>query len=456
MDNLSDIVSEIKNERCILIIGPDLVKFSENSFFETLCSELKKSGLIDSSSAQIFNNEELFLLPSHVKQVTVKNAYQRFYEAQHCYDEPFKKISLIPFHVILSFFPDKRLSEKFEEQNLEFETGYFPFSDAPMAVEKPSQKRPLIYNIFGGFDTKRKDYIITFNDMFNYLHNIMQNEILPINLAEKLLMAESFIFLGVKFDRWYVQLILWIITGYNKGESPDWGKQQRFTFQGSQYNNEDKIFLARRLDITFMDDDPLYFLDGLFQACANEKILKIPVVKAKSTIFISYSHHDIEIARLLKRELEAVGIQVIIDESNIRGGQKITDFIDSIQQSQHVIMIVSKNSLVSPWVSREIVYTLNKTDKHFIPCSIDKSYQEVGFANEVLGIIKNKIKEINEHISQRELYSSTDLIAKKTEFEECWANMPLILEELRKRHCTDLAHNKFHENIKGFISDIIS
>jgi formylglycine-generating enzyme required for sulfatase activity len=79
-----------------------------------------------------------------------------------------------------------------------------------------------------------------------------------------------------------------------------------------------------------------------------------------SQIFISYSRADKEFVDQLARNLVENGIDVWIDRSNIRGGdrwrQRITEGISS---SQLVVVVLSQQSLYSEYIERELCIAAN-------------------------------------------------------------------------------------------------
>ncbi len=40
MSHLQDIVDDIRREKCVLIIGADLIDLGHKSFFETMCQDI--------------------------------------------------------------------------------------------------------------------------------------------------------------------------------------------------------------------------------------------------------------------------------------------------------------------------------------------------------------------------------------------------------------------------------
>lgn len=73
------------------------------------------------------------------------------------------------------------------------------------------------------------------------------------------------------------------------------------------------------------------------------------------SVFISYSHVDRERAQELSRELERLGVEMFIDEKNIKWGDPVPNTIsDALRACSAVLVIVSPDSLKSSWVPYEI------------------------------------------------------------------------------------------------------
>ena len=218
MDQIQDIIADIKRENCVLILGPDIVDFGDKSFFEAMCQEfIEDAGhknIIDAAPQYVFTNEELLQLMPTAKETTLLRMMEGFYQRQTAFDIPLKKISQIPFHLIISLMPDDRLQRIFISQNLDYNYGHYPREGAHAPIEKPTKEKPLIYNLLGDFS--ELDAIITFDHLFTFLSGIMGKRELPQVIQETLKKAWTFVFLGVHFEKWYVQLLLRIITSKEK------------------------------------------------------------------------------------------------------------------------------------------------------------------------------------------------------------------------------------------------
>lgn len=92
-----------------------------------------------------------------------------------------------------------------------------------------------------------------------------------------------------------------------------------------------------------------------------------------SHIFISYSRRDIEFCKMLEKDLENKEFQVWRDQSDIRGGEDWARAIESgVSQAYALLVLVSKHSIRSEWVRKEIEFgQIGEID--VIPLPLDDS-----------------------------------------------------------------------------------
>ena len=447
MNQLKDITADIKSGNCILILGPDIIDFGEKSFFEAMCDELISNGagksVIDTAPQYIFVNEELLQLMPNAKETTLLRMMDEFYQKQTAFDLPFTKIAQIPFHLIISLMPDDRLQKIFANQNLDYNYAHYPREGTHLPVEKPSIEKPLLYNLLGDFIDK--DAIITFDHLFEFLSGIMGKRELPDEIQWTLKSANSFIFLGVHFEKWYVQLILKIITSE---------KKENYIIQKSNSNADICTFVARRHQLDFLETDPSQFLDQLYNECVEKGIVKTSVQKSKASVFISYSSVDIEIAKKVEAKLKEKQIEVIRDEISTHAGQKIENFITTIKNVDSVLLIVSQNSLRSTWVSKEIIATLDN-HKNLLTCYIDKSFLDYQFWEDLKVLAKNKVEEIGHKIIHRGTDSILDLEAEGNDWRAYNSNLPIIKNELNRGIAKSLIDDNFDATINHITEHIV-
>ncbi len=76
-------------------------------------------------------------------------------------------------------------------------------------------------------------------------------------------------------------------------------------------------------------------------------------------IFISHASADDDFVKTLRIALEESGLPVWVDSRNLRGGDKLAPEIEiAIAQARQVIVVLSPNTINSPWVRREIQHAL--------------------------------------------------------------------------------------------------
>src|SRR6185436_448906 len=72
-------------------------------------------------------------------------------------------------------------------------------------------------------------------------------------------------------------------------------------------------------------------------------------------IFISHATADDAFVAELRERLESLHLPVWVDSRNLRGGSKLTPEIEAaIEQARHFLVVLSPNTVNSPWVRREI------------------------------------------------------------------------------------------------------
>ena len=77
------------------------------------------------------------------------------------------------------------------------------------------------------------------------------------------------------------------------------------------------------------------------------------------SIFISHASKDDEFVKELRLALEAHQLPVWVDSRNLRGGNKLAPEIDeAIKEARQVIVVLSTNTVNSPWVRKEIAEAL--------------------------------------------------------------------------------------------------
>jgi hypothetical protein len=171
------------------------------------------------------------------------------------------------------------------------------------------------------------------------------------------------------------------------------------------------------------------------------------------SVFISYNHHDVEIANKLKEKLTAANINVFIDSERMQAGEDIKEFIEKcVRETGATISLISKNSLLSAWVAMESINTFyhekTDTEKKFIACFISDDFFKRDFTDGALDYIDGEIKEIQTLITTRlaKNRSIRDLQNELTRMTELRNDMDEIIRRLRESLCIDIRDEKLETN----------
>ncbi|MCF0039742.1 toll/interleukin-1 receptor domain-containing protein [Dyadobacter fanqingshengii] len=452
------LLEEIRIGKCILVVGPDLVSFDDSkTLFQKLVRDLKldseTQGEVDLDPGFIFEHEELLQLQPGKGDTSLLMFYREFYKRRTEFDAPFAKIAQMPFHTIISLLPDDRLRATFEKMNRAHEFSYYPPINPPNAVSKPTQDNPLIYNIIGS--TESYETVITFDHLFDYLKGILGARSLPVQLEKTLKEAKSFIFLGVHFEKWYLQVMLRVLLPQVSAS----GTISKYTILKKEQSNDVRTFIARRLQLDFKTIEPLDFLNELYDRLQARELLINPPKPTLATVFVSYSHTDATKARRLAAALQAAEIEIIMDEAVMPVGEKIRRFMTRVLDVDAVVALISEHSMQSPWVGKEVMYSIQK-DIQLVPCFLDKRFDETGVVEVGETLVRAKLLTINRLISERKQKDLFDSARDLTEEEELWRefgkNLPELIAEIKGRKAISLLPDDWGTGVRQVVATILA
>lgn len=104
-----------------------------------------------------------------------------------------------------------------------------------------------------------------------------------------------------------------------------------------------------------------------------------PIAGRPATVFITYSRQDTDFAKQLIADLEQAGHACWIDTTKIKGGDEWVDMIaDAIRNSYALVVLVTKKSLNSLWVRKEILWAEQK-QKLIVPMILEDVLNENRF-----------------------------------------------------------------------------
>lgn len=136
----------------------------------------------------------------------------------------------------------------------------------------------------------------------------------------------------------------------------------------ARLDDEAKYWVVNNLDA--IQDDIEKIANEIQESEASKALQKqvAKVLKAQIPqpyVFVSYSSKDKKFVRRLVYKLEQAGIKVWFDEVELKIGQSLIERLrEAIDSVDFLIVVLSKNSISSPWVTREVDIAMNQEIKN--------------------------------------------------------------------------------------------
>ncbi|MEN9414854.1 MAG: hypothetical protein RLZ62_1158 [Bacteroidota bacterium] len=188
---------------------------------------------------------------------------------------------------------------------------------------------------------------------------------------------------------------------------------------------------------------------------------KPPVKPGKQSVsaFISYNHKDSSEMERVKGWLESNGVEVTVDVQDMRAGEEIESFIRSaFDKSRFVLSMVSQNSLMSGWVSKEFntALVLNNRTSKWIPVSLDKSVFEYEFYVEAMSDIEKMHDEMSARMIEtlQKKMDITPLQDEMSRLNSLKSTLGNTIAELKKVLIVDIAGPSFEQGMKKVLASM--
>ncbi|MFM8372497.1 MAG: TIR domain-containing protein [Bacteroidota bacterium] len=181
--------------------------------------------------------------------------------------------------------------------------------------------------------------------------------------------------------------------------------------------------------------------------------------KLSFSAFISYNHKDSSEMERVKDWLESNGVEVTVDVQDMRAGEDIESFIRSaFDKSRFVLSMVSQNSLMSGWVSKEFntALVLNNRTTRWIPVSLDKSVFEYEFYVKAMTDIEKMHDEMSTLMIEalQKKMDITPLQDEMSRLKNLKANLGNTIAELKRVLIVDIAGISFEPGMKKVLESM--
>lgn len=391
------ILQKIDEQKCILVIGPDIATADASKTI----NEALKEKVFSNADGEIgyYPDDEFFSFTDDDEKGYAIGNIQKFYKALQP-NELHHKITEIPFHLIFSVSPDRLLEKVFNEKNLSYTFAFYNKEQNPEQIDKPTKENPLIYNLFGDIETDGS-LVFTYDDLFDYLIKIFGDFKLPQSLQNELKRSSVVLFLGFKFDKWYFKLLLRLL------------KLNEVKIKGAPNHEKNlmpavKNFYSDEFKLKFLDCNETEIINFIYEKCKESNTLRIKRSLAASTgsqVFISYAWggESEMVVDKIYTSLTAKGVNIIRDKINLGYKGNIKSFMENIGKGQYVIIVISDKYLKSENCMFEMLEIRNNGDLYdrIFPVVLSDAgiYKETDrmnylkFWEDQLVILKEKFRE---------------------------------------------------------------
>ncbi len=262
--NWNFILAQLRAQRAILMIGPEMARTADDVALHT--AVLREFDEESKKKMPYYNDDEFFFFRDPIAKTKAIFKVQQFYGQQQ--PTPiFEDLLRIPFHFVMSVSPDVMMRNLFKKYNLPHQFDYYKKYENPKDIKTPTIQYPQLYNLFGCIEDD-ESLIFTHEDLFEYLFAILGQRKLPHGIEGQLRSAKSFIFLGFKFDKWYVQLLLRLL-GMHTGNYLRYASYTKDSLSCDTLN-----FSIDHFKIDFIDLSMRDFVKNLTERCADQGILR--------------------------------------------------------------------------------------------------------------------------------------------------------------------------------------
>ena len=275
---LLEILDALDAQKCVLILGnyafskPVALRNTEaDEFFlpEILQNEQKKWAeespedlsmdyfSIAQSLIQRAGGQRMFMALTDIK-------WEDLGEKQK---ERFRKISEIPFDLIISTYPFDLLDNVFTQNQIEHDFNYYSYAQNPSILKEPSASCPLIYNLFGNIRHK-ESMVISLDRLYQFFFGIAGVRGLPKVVEDKISQATHLVFMGFDFEAWYMKLLMRILKVHEKRNS------YAHPHKPSVLAMNNRLFFEQNFKMTFLERRVDEFVDELHATCKTENMLR--------------------------------------------------------------------------------------------------------------------------------------------------------------------------------------
>ncbi|MCE7922522.1 MAG: hypothetical protein DYG98_05675 [Haliscomenobacteraceae bacterium CHB4] len=271
------LLEKIGKQKCVLFLGPEAFPAGDG---QTLEQQLFHWLLNDKDTSRFlrkfYPDDGFFLFEDEKYKPRFLTKYRAFFQQDFSSVQTvLTKIAAIPFHFIITLTPDNLLAETYIRAQFDCRRDFYYKHRPANPFVQPTRDKPLIYNMLGNIE-EDESMVLTHDDLFDYLESIFLARSMSLEMKTELAAAQSYLFVGVQFERWYTQLLLRILSLHSNRLN----RLDRTALIGFNNKNLQQLY-EEQFKIEFCTGNTVSFFNELYNRCAAEGLLKKPAVSSK-------------------------------------------------------------------------------------------------------------------------------------------------------------------------------
>ena len=209
----------------------------------------------------------------------------------------------------------------------------------------PSTTKPTLFYLFGRSNRIKKTFMVTEDDLLDYLHLWHNVETRPLRISDYL--KDKFLLvLGCNYPNWLFRFFWHSIRNFTLSPN-SYEMQGVVALESVESDNELTKFLSRIQTQVFENSNR--FIDEFMQrwnSCNTKDSIKNESSNIDDTdIFISYAKEDVDIVRNIAERLRNLGADVWLDENKLEWSDMYESIIEEkITKAKRFIPIISQTT----------------------------------------------------------------------------------------------------------------
>lgn len=213
----------------------------------------------------------------------------------------------------------------------------------------------ILYHLFGKVNAVQKSFLVTDEDLLDYLHCWHNKDTRP-PVLEKYLKDKFFLVLGCNYPNWLFRFFWHSIKNFSITPTADLGGMQGVVALDQHHAEDQELigFLSRIKTITVNNTED--FIGELIERYQLRNKDKVTMSKPENSeldtqehdIFISYASEDFEKAERIYNLLKSLGANPWFDKKKLEGGELYERTIDKkIKECKRFMPILSQHTLTN-------------------------------------------------------------------------------------------------------------